>query len=63
MSTYKLCISLIDKKSKVITPEKLDVFLLAGRITNQEYVELIELINSTEDSTQETTETTETTIV
>lgn len=44
MSTYVLCKSLIQKGSSVVTVEKLDVFLLAGRITNDEYIELIEMI-------------------
>lgn len=55
MSTYKLCLSLIKKGSKVVTAEKLDVFLLAGRITEDEYMELLELLNAnkTEDTTED----------
>ena len=48
--TYALCKKLIANnnydKSELIN--KLDVFLLAGRITEQEYKELTELINSKE---------------
>lgn len=32
-------------KNNVVTVDKLDVFLIAGRITNEEYNELLELLN------------------
>ncbi len=49
--TYALCKKLIANgnytKSELLG--KLDVFLLAGRITEQEYKELTDLINSNQD--------------
>ena len=49
MSTYELCKSLIQKKSSVVTAEKLDVFLLAERIGEEEYIELVELLNASKE--------------
>lgn len=49
--TYALCKKLIANnnydKSELIN--KLDVFLLAGRISEEEYKELMDLINSNQD--------------
>lgn len=47
--TYKLCLKVINKEtygSKEEMKEKLDVFLLNNRITEDEYNELIKLLNS-----------------
>ena len=52
MNTYSLCISLIKKNSPVVTAEKLDVFLLAGRISEEEYIELMEMINPVSEETE-----------
>lgn len=56
MSTYQLCKDLIAKGSSVVTADKLDVFLLAGRITNEEYTELMELLHAVPIEGEETTE-------
>lgn len=53
MSTYKLCVNLINKGSKVVTAEKLDVFLLAGRISEEEYMELLGMLNNSETTEKE----------
>lgn len=49
--TYALCKKLIanGKYDKNELINKLDVFLLAGRITEQEYKELTALVNSEQD--------------
>ena len=39
MSTYELC-KLLAKRGK-LEPEKLDLFLLAGRITEEQYREMM----------------------
>lgn len=47
--TYKLCIAVIERGTygtKEEMSEKLDVFLLNNRITEDEYNELISLLNS-----------------
>lgn len=47
--TYKLCLTIINKETygtKEEMKEKLDVFLLNNRITEDEYNELIKLLNS-----------------
>lgn len=44
---YKMCLTVINKKtytSKEEMKEKLDVFLLANRISESEYNELMELL-------------------
>ncbi len=46
MSTFELCKSLIQKGSSVVTAEKLDVFLLVGRISQEEYIQLNEELNA-----------------
>ena len=44
--TYKMCKTLIEKKryEKDVMLEKLDVFLLADRITKEEYEELVGML-------------------
>lgn len=44
--TYKMCKTLIEKKryEKDAMLEKLDVFLLANRITKEEYEELVGML-------------------
>ncbi len=49
--TYKLCLKVINKGTygtKEEMEEKLDVFLLNNRITEDEYNKLIKLLNSKE---------------
>lgn len=50
MSTYKMCKTLIEKgryeKSDML--QKLDIFLLGDRITEEEYNELVAMINEKE---------------
>ncbi|WP_294167799.1 hypothetical protein [uncultured Clostridium sp.] len=47
--TYKLCVTVINKGTygtKEEMKNKLDVFLLNNRITQEEYNELINILNS-----------------
>ena len=48
--TYIYCTKVIERGSynRENMLDKLDVFLLAGRITDEQYKELIDLINSQE---------------
>lgn len=48
--TYNYCKKIIagGKYDKAEMMDKLDVFLLAGRITDEQYKELVNLINSQE---------------
>lgn len=48
MTTYDYCMNVIanGKYIKEEMMEKLDVFLLANRITKEQYNEIVELLNS-----------------
>lgn len=42
--TYRMCRSLIDMGKTEGLSDKLDLFLLAGKITNEQYTELIGML-------------------
>lgn len=46
--TYNMIkkVLLAGNRNNVVTVEKLDVFLLANRITEEEYTELLDMLNS-----------------
>lgn len=44
--TYQLCKKLIESGKTFGLKNKLDVFLLANRITEEEYTELVELLGN-----------------
>ncbi|MCI8510842.1 MAG: hypothetical protein HFE83_02450 [Lachnospiraceae bacterium] len=57
MGTYTICTRLIATKKRSLLPEeweafkeemsgKLDVFLLAGRLTNEQYTELLGMLST-----------------
>ena len=47
MSTYKTLKKVLESgnKNNVVTIDKLDIFLIGNRITDEEYKELVELLN------------------
>ena len=47
MSTYKTLKKVLEagNKNNVVTIDKLDIFLIGNRITDEEYKELVELLN------------------
>ncbi len=50
MSTYKTLKRVLenDNKNNAVTLEKLDVFLIGNRITEDEYKELVQLLEESE---------------
>lgn len=46
MTTYERCKKLIENNSKVITQSKLDVFLMSGSLTEEEYNELVNMLKA-----------------
>ena len=58
MNTYKTCKRVLENgnKNKVVTKEKLDVFLLVGSIDADQYKELVEMLNALENDIEESEE-------
>ena len=56
--TYKYCKSILANGNYVKEEfiDKLDVFLLANRITKEQYQELIDLVNATSNDAEAVTE-------
>lgn len=48
MSTYKTLKKVLESgnKNNVVTVEKLDIFLIGNRITDEEYKELVEMLEA-----------------
>lgn len=48
MNTYKTLKKVLESgnKNNVVTVEKLDIFLIGNRITEEEYKELVEMLNA-----------------